>query len=113
MDKIPPEKVREIEDAVNWYRGGSGWISVKDRLPETNNKVLCLDVNKCQFTGSYTNGGEIEYWDDEDDSGEETLYLKPGWYECEEQIRSDYDEYWFSRNVTHWMPLPEPPKISN
>lgn len=98
------------------------WISVKDRLPDNINNVLCLTntlgKRPIQFIGSYTKGHEIAYYDEdydgeydpiEDKDGQ--LYLKPGWYECEEQIRSDFDEYWIIRdNVTHWMPLPEPPK---
>lgn len=94
------------------------WISVNDRLPEKCGWVLCITSKGHAFAGKYTKGHEIEYWDDnydgeydevEDKNG--TLYLKPGWYECEEQVKSDYDGYWISRTVTHWMPLPEPPQL--
>lgn len=96
------------------------WIDVKEQLPESKKDVLCLmyHVNRrdIQFVGCYTKGHEIEYWDDdyqgdydevEDKNG--TLYLKPGWYECEETPGGEYDEVWVSRNVTHWMPLPKSP----
>src|SRR5687767_11410349 len=96
------------------------WISVEEQLPENINDVLCLtrllNGKRKQFVGSYTKGHEIEFWDEdydgeydemEDKNG--TLYLKPGWYELEETPNSQYDEVWLAREVTHWMPLPEPP----
>ena len=57
------------------------WISVKDRLPEANQRVLTVD-----------------------DSG----------YVVVNCISSRFDG-WFSnafdqKRVTHWMPLPQPPK---
>lgn len=93
------------------------WVSVKERLPESNVWVLCVTKTGPSFVGKYTKGHEIEYWDDdydgtydeiEDKNG--TLYLKPGWYELEEQNHHEYDEMWMSRIVTHWQPLPSPPK---
>lgn len=92
------------------------WISVKERLPETNKLVWCLEPPNHQLSGVYTKGHEIEYEDDNEDreydSEEErrgSLLLKAGWYEEVEQVQSAYDFHWITRNVTHWMPLPEPP----
>lgn len=57
---------------------GSKWISVEDRLPETNDTVLVLHKNRHVCTNAW---------------------LKKKWW-------IDY-----GRNpITHWMPLPEPPK---
>lgn len=59
------------------------WFSVKEKLPEDDRNVLVYDDN-----------------DDE-------LYI--AWYE-------EYNNRWYSQEserlygVTHWMPLPEPPK---
>ena len=71
-----------------------GWISVKDRLPKIMiNKVLVWleheDLN-----------GYIGYGHYEKFHGEEM------WYDLEHGERFDKRGY----IVTHWMPLPEPPK---
>lgn len=60
------------------------WISVKDRLPEAGETVLCLMPSK-------------ECW-------------VATWNEVDDRMWSD-GEWWASETfVTHWMPLPEPPK---
>lgn len=61
----------------------SGWISVKDRLPEK--KAICINNYNDIIIGHVV-------WDNEQ-----------GWYEAEFQGV-------FLANVTHWKPLPEPPK---
>lgn len=71
-----------------------GWVSVKDRLPKSMiNKVLVWleheDLN-----------GYIGYGHYEKFHGEEM------WYDLEHDERFDKRGY----IVTHWMPLPEPPK---
>ena len=61
------------------------WISVKDRLPEENLRALCFiqkDGIQILCFGKY--GGRMTWQGDEYN------------YELNE--------------VTHWMPLPEPPK---
>lgn len=60
------------------------WISVKDKLPEKDISVLTFD-------GTYIN--VMEYWYDED--GKQVWFNPPS-------PPSD--------NITHWMPLPNPPK---
>lgn len=101
------------------------WISVKDRLPENEETVLISAVRKCAngkhwnvvMTAFYTDGKlhteessfawdcecvEMEYCEETDD------YIIPeGWWEaveCGDEF-SAVDLF-----VTHWMPLPEPPK---
>ena len=60
------------------------WIPVSERLPEKDKEVLCLTD-----TGSY--------W----------LAM---FNRCDDGLWSD-GEFWSSEKcVTHWMPLPEPPK---
>lgn len=70
---------------------GEGWISVKDRLPEKTGNVLIY--------GSYTR--------DCPQRSMEALFVKKG----------NNPNYWYfsimgikSKNVTHWMKLPQPPK---
>ena len=58
------------------------WISVKERLPEKRVRVLC----KCR-AGIY----EVLRW------------TGNSWHH-------DYRHNYMSGFVTHWMPLPEPPK---
>lgn len=60
----------------------SGWVSVKDRLPE----------KKCECLVAINSVGRVwralDFWEGD------------GWaITCEEEI-------------THWMPLPEPPEVS-
>ena len=66
-----------------------GWISVKDRLPEQTDpakKVLFITKTDGVFIGCYYKATAYDQFN--------------GWYSmC---VRID--------NVTHWMPLPEPPE---
>lgn len=107
--KILMTRVSELEN---------GWISVEEKLPESNVQVLCIgNKGKHQFVGFYTVGRDVEVAPDEDYSNDcedcqdqDYCYLKPGWYEEEETPRSEYDYQYVSRDVTHWQPLPSPPK---
>ena len=79
----------------------SEWISVKDRLPEfienkfVSENVLGVVDGKigvyCRFID------EGWYW---------TKVHNIGWEDLRESETEANDEY----EVTHWMPLPEPPK---
>jgi hypothetical protein len=81
----------------------SEWISVEDRLPDAYTDVIFFGSSKSEGepgvyfgyrgdTGNYLSGGSRMRWYDKG-SREDELY--------------GYDELTF---VTHWMPLPEPPK---
>ena len=70
---------------------GPKWISVKDALPEESAFVLCLLSGRYKNV-SYENAYVIG-----------TYYADDGWI-LEEAPR------WENPPVTHWMPLPEPPK---
>jgi len=69
-----------------------GWISVKDKLPPMYHMVL--------ITGKNSAGGSFGVIKGSHDGD------KGQWY------RDDIGQYADSRGdtVTHWMPLPEPPK---
>lgn len=88
----------------------SQWISIKERLPDNCKNVLCatklLNGKPALFIGIYTKGSQIEFYNHDD----EPDYLPKGWYELEDQYKGDYDQHWFDREVTHWMPLPKPPE---
>ena len=80
------------------------WISVKDRLPETNGKYLCADYCKTfnrhfiqvlSFAKDLYKADAFEFRKEKG---------KSGFYSCDGEwgyIKAD--------DVTHWMPLPEPP----
>lgn len=101
------------------------WISVNDRMPASGEVcLLACKVTYCYSGKTYRyvcDGFYIERWKEgagndviEDlavEYNEETdeYYLCEGWYE---RINNwdDYSSVVISDTVTHWMPLPEPPK---
>ena len=62
------------------YRKQSEWISVEERLPERTGKYLVFTYNRRLYIGDF-----IDHYCDGN---------------------PQFDDY----KVTHWMPLPEPPK---
>ena len=82
-----------------------GWISVKDRLPERAGKYLVVSktalaelpphVKTAWFLNNKRDNYQFEY------EGEPN---EPGFY------NGDGEGDWVERYVTHWLPLPEPPK---
>ena len=103
----------------------SEWISVKERLPESGEVcLLACKATNCYSGKTYRyvcDGFYIERWKEEArydvsedqaiEYNEETdeYYLCEGWYE---RIHNwdDYISIYISDTVTHWQPLPEPPK---
>ena len=77
------------------YRKQSEWISVKDRLPDCeqgaeSEAVLFITKQGFMYTGYYGCGGIFH-----------DRYFR--------EFKNATEGYDIS-NVTHWMPLPEPPK---
>lgn len=72
------------------------WISVQDRLPakDDHTEYLITDGEHC-FVGSYRH--KAKAWD--------SHIL--GW------IQMQSGGKWVDVEITHWMPLPEPPKESD
>lgn len=68
------------------------WISVKEKTPEHTNDVLVVQKDKTIMMGRYriSGGG---FW---------ALYFSDNGLQ--------FDKY-RSEQVTHWMPLPEPPVL--
>jgi Protein of unknown function (DUF551). len=79
------------------------WISVEERLPGDCEHVLCRIEEECMYYDA--TGGEVFAMDS---------------YLCEAHYRRGKHKGWYkavspdisscTNNVTHWMPLPAPPK---
>ena len=123
-DYIPAGKLIAARDALirsDERRKAAGWISVKERLPESGKFVFAHFICKNQvgkysttIRAFYAAPKDIEQSDSDEDSFAEydeiadTYYLPKGWYECNEEE----EIHWFVHaDITHWMPLPEPPAI--
>lgn len=90
------------------------WINVNHRQPENQKNVLGMVDKKHRAIVFYIKEHTEEIEPDEDfelyDEKEGVLFYKEGWYEELEQFQHQYDFVWATRNITHWQPLPEPPK---
>ena len=100
------------------------WISVKDRLPESGVHVLiCCEMRRYggEIAGKYVCDGyyaeankiiaggfpdecNCEYSEEDDE-----YYLCEGWYEVVKNW-DDFNSVAVEDFVTHWMPMPKPPK---
>ena len=100
------------------------WISVKDRLPENGVHVLlCCEMHRYsgEIAGKYICDGyyaeankiiaggfpddcDCEYSEEDDE-----YYLCEGWYEVVKNW-DDFNSVAVEDFVTHWMPMPHPPK---
>lgn len=85
-------------DALRTQRN-SGWISVKERLPEDNGRYLV-------FLHEWSNGKFLPKYDDF--KIRIMRFTNNGWSfpVCVDK-RCEADT---NRAISHWMPLPEPPK---
>ena len=103
IDSIPAADVVEVEQESNPL---NGWISVQDRLPEMGEHYQSEDVLVC-----------IDYRPDDPDTTKDSYMsidhvdfncFGQGWFSCErDDPRGGEPSPYF---VTHWMPMPNPPK---
>lgn len=96
----------------------SPWISVKYRPPEVEKRVLLL-TDKGVTCGFYEDG---KMWQDDSkvnwdydmdldyDEDQDAYRIPEGWVEESLEEHDEWNCVVLSYKVTHWMPLPEPPK---
>jgi len=95
----------------------SEWIPIEEKLPDTN----CLAFYKNALgkerivKAFYAKQFEIDQSEDEDcqeyDENTDRYYLPEGWYECIDNWADYSCVAIIEGDITHWMPLPEFPKI--
>jgi len=111
-----------FQTACEYKNAAPKWISVDERLPESGTHVLvCCRVKwlgggghsyVCDAFHSDSKTIPCSYNDDIDmeyDEEKDEYYFPEGWWE----VIKNWDEYScvaIADFVTHWMPLPEPPK---
>lgn len=114
------QRAAHAELAAHAAETAPGWISVEDRLPDSGSAVLAYYLNshgmgrrvRAELVARHTVEASNDAWGDGADYDEatDTYYSPAGWYECVD----NWDElaYLFINEgtVTHWMPLPAPPK---
>lgn len=105
------EEMKQIDDVL----APSKWISVDDRLPENNNCVLAIVLDKENLKGWHwyiVNYSYFEYYTERDDlnADNDGMVSKKGWhYERESEGEYDYLTFDLEGKVTYWQPLPQPP----
>lgn len=89
LNEYAQSQTSELQTEINRLKAENEWISVKDELPnigndenfpECSDKVLLLNEQEDVFMGWYEGGEFTDY----------------------NMNKADY--------ITHWMPLPQPPK---
>lgn len=76
------------------------WISVKDRLPEDIDTHLVVVKYKYDFEKDFNYATDVATY-----NPYENAYIDDCW--C---TFNDWDEGQQYIHITHWMPLPQPPK---
>ena len=112
------------------YREQSEWISVEERLPDPETEVLVLAVRRYKYgkdiqevtvittamyeDGTISNEDSVWNWYDIDfiyDEENDIEYVPEGWWEFRHYNPDDVYNNAVDDKVTHWIPLPEAPKM--
>lgn len=84
-----------LEFALKIFEDESTWIPVSERLPEAFSIVLVIE--------KYQESRFVGWWDSRKWAANSDQFSADGW----DSVLVDQTE---SEYVTHWMPLPKPPK---
>ena len=96
---------------------GDGWVSVEDRLPESDVSIIAFGINSYGkqriLRAFYAEELTVEQYDADDmdwldyDEKLDRYCIPKGWYE-----RNEFEEtnWKIDFPVTHWRELPPPPK---
>ena len=110
-EKAMYKKLSEYEDTGLEPNEIPKWISVKDRLPEFKERVLAYVKNKDSEGRFNREGVYVAQLEDKvpkhDPEGKRNFWGIPG-YDSEWTVWAW--SYFTEPEVTHWRPLPEPPK---
>jgi hypothetical protein len=74
------------------------WIKCSDRLPNDEDPILIFVDGDCH----------VAHW--EDDIDKYTTGIGLDCYYCGGQTSISFINDWHGNLITHWMPLPDPPK---
>ena len=109
-------------DALNVQLGQQqaepvAWTSVIETLPESGVKVLACYRNglgnlrciRAMWTAAKTEEANPDDFNEEYDEATDTYYVPEGWYECIDNWVNYSSVAVTEGEVTHWMPLPQPP----
>ena len=92
------------EDIYNWVGKGETvqqWIPVTERLPEVVDSYIVVVKCKYDWEKEYEIGVDVATYDPYSDNP----YIDGCW-----NTYNDWDEGQQYLHITHWMPLPKPPK---
>lgn len=120
------DRILETREAIQKLPAADepmNWISVKDRLPEPEIEVLAVCVrNGYRFicpviyeAGTTLTQDSIWNWYELYNYGtyseeNDDYFVPEGWWEARQFTPDDVYNNPVDCAVTHWMPLPEPPK---
>ena len=123
VKKYQDDIVPGLRRVIDRLEAEGKWISVEARLPEPEQEVfVCVRSKISNYSyvccamyvpeNWYRQSSDF-CWDfeccDDYDEEQDDFIVKQGWYESIHNW-DDYSVVGIEDIVTHWMPLPEPPK---
>ena len=92
IEDVHKSRIARLEAEVERLREAQRWIPVSEGLPEADKDYKCVSINVLMFDNN--SACAIE-----------------GWYNFSDGEWHNYLTNEKFLQVTHWMPLPEPPEV--